>query len=115
MRSGVAGVDDVFVDAFGEPDFFVNLLKQNDTGVRGELAPVEIDGDGLDFGGRRDFTGGRDFGRLGVDFRGRGCFVGGFHGTLCLVVCVECALQFHCNVFDNHILTQRPLSRNPNR
>ena len=61
----IAGIVNEGVDAFGETEFLIDLPKQNRPGVGGEPAPVEPDGDFLDFA-QPD------------------CLGGEFHGTLCL-------------------------------
>jgi hypothetical protein len=47
----IAEIVDEFVDEFSEADFEIDLLKEHDTGIGGELVSVEVDGDGLDFAG----------------------------------------------------------------
>ena len=88
----IAGINDESIDAFGEPDFLIDGLEQNGTGIGGELPAVKVDGDGFDscrtrccvggsrccFGGTRCCAGG--------GFWSGYCQVGGGHDTLCLVV-----------------------------
>ena len=45
----IMGINDELVDAFDKLDFLLNLPEQNGTGVGGELPPIEVHGNGLDF------------------------------------------------------------------
>ena len=75
--SGIAGIVDECVDALGESDFLIDTLQQDGSGVGGEFAAVEIDGDGFDF----RWPG--CLGCPGCRMGGDRCQVGGGHGTLC--------------------------------
>ena len=47
----IAGIVDDPADAFGESKFLIDPLKKNRTGIGGEFAAVELDGDGLGLAG----------------------------------------------------------------
>ena len=88
-------IDDDLVNSSGKLEDSIDPLKEEHPRIRGEFSAVEVD---VDFF---------------VVFARLGCQMGGFHGTVCLVVRGEMWLQFHCNVFDDNILPRRPFQENP--